>query len=131
MGTAAGGANFGGGGTASLGIAGTGAVEGTLKVGGSLPDIPPEMIRVYSLGPACSGGGIDIGSPPAEERTWVAPAGCGGPAIVGLGTGSIEGFGGSGAGGVHAGSLDDGASLFGAVNSKVCMGALVRGGAAG
>jgi hypothetical protein len=50
----AGGANFGGGGTATLGIGGTAGAEGNLKPGASPAGfcvIPPEMIRVYSLGP--------------------------------------------------------------------------------
>ena len=140
----AGGENFGGGGAANLGRAGADFCDPLAKgaSAGVEPAIPPEMIRVYSLGPAGIGGGLEAGRPGAEKR-WVAPSGNDGSAsrsvllTVGFGRiGSTEaitgGLAGGGAGAVHIGSLDAGGiSFFGATGSQVRAGALVRDGAGG
>ena len=131
---AAGGANFGGVGAAALG----GAI-GTLSA--VFEPIPPEMIRVYSLGPPATGGGLDNGGL-TTEKTCVAPAGIGGSGSRNVpltdafcGIGSMDGVTGGLAlrgGAVQAASLDSGdTSLFGATGSQVCDGVFAGGATAG
>ena len=80
--------NFGNFGAAILGGGGA-AAAGILKVGSPpaagpssaagcsveefRPSIPPEIIRVYSLGPLGGGAAAGTECPPGTEKSWVAP----------------------------------------------------------
>jgi|SRR5580658_5339573 hypothetical protein len=89
-----GGASFNGGGAAIAGAGGKTGVGGRLKPDppGGFGDplapgacsprslTPPEMMRVYSLGPVWTGEGLERRSPLGTEKTRVAPFCRGGPA---------------------------------------------------